>query len=133
MRFMKWFGFLGAVLLIIACLQKWVIIASRNIVITGIDATGTSFGKPAYFHFILVFLFLIFHFTPRIWAKRGNLIVAAINMAWAIRNYLIITMCRGGDCPEKQTGIYLIVIASFILLLAALFPDMKIRKQDTIA
>ena len=130
MRAMKWLGLFGAILLIVACFLKWVIIDSKNIVVTGVDATGTFFGKPGYLHLLLGVLFLMFHFIPRVWAKRSNLAVAAINMAWAIRNYFVVTTCRGGDCPDKQTGIYLILIASFFILLAALFPDMKAIKTD---
>jgi hypothetical protein len=128
---MKWLGYLGALLLIIACFLKWVVISSKNIIVTGLETTGTSFGKPAYFHFLLTALFLVFHSIPKIWAKRANIIVAAINLAWAIRNYFVITLCRGGDCPDKQAGIYLILISAVVMLVAALFPDIKMPKEKT--
>ncbi len=131
MRTMKWLGYLGALLLIIACFLKWVVISSKNIIVTGLETTGTSFGKPAYFHFLLTALFLVFHSIPKIWAKRANIIVAAINLAWAIRNYFVITLCRGGDCPDKQAGIYLILISAVVMLVAALFPDIKMPKEKT--
>jgi hypothetical protein len=51
-------------------------------------------------------------------------------MAWAIRNYFIISACRGGDCPEKYTSIYLLLLASFLMLLSALFPDIKLPEQE---
>jgi hypothetical protein len=106
-----------------------VVVISKNIVISGVDATGTSFGKPGYFHFLFSFFFILFTLIPRVWAKRTNLLVTALNMAWAIRNYFIITACRGGDCPEKYMGIYLLVLASFLMLLSALFPDIKLPEQ----
>ncbi|MDP4265194.1 MAG: hypothetical protein Q8941_21890 [Bacteroidota bacterium] len=128
MRVIKWLGILAALALIIACFMPWVTIPSKNITVSGIDATGTNFGKPGYFHFAALSFFLLFTFLPKIWAKRSNLIVTALNFAWALRNYFIITMCRGGECPEKKIAIYLIVATSLIMLVSSLFPDFKIKK-----
>ncbi|MEO5945607.1 MAG: hypothetical protein ABIP79_02235 [Chitinophagaceae bacterium] len=123
---MKWIGLTAGILLIIACFTPWVFIASRNITISGVEATGTSFGKPGYFHLLCAFFFLLFHFIPRIWAKRSNLLVAALNMAWAIRNFFVIAACQGGECPEKKIGLYLASFASVVMLITTVFPDMKI-------
>ena len=129
MRWMKWAGLAAVTLLIISCFLTWVVITSKNITVSGIDAAGTSFGKPGYFHFFFSFFFISFTLIPRIWAKRVNLLVTAMNMAWAIRNYFIISACRGGECPEKHNGIYLIVLASLLMLVSALFPDIKLSEQ----
>lgn len=129
MRWMKWIGLAAVVLLIISCFSTWVVITSKNIVVSGVDATGTSFGKPGYFHFFFSFFFIVFTFIPRIWAKRVNLVVTAMNLAWVVRNYFIISGCRGGECPEKHNGIYLIFLASLLMLGSALFPDLKIPEQ----
>ena len=129
MRYMKWVGLFAVILLIVSCFLPWVIIPSKNIVVSGIDSTGTNFGKPGYTHFVLSFFFIIFHFIPRLWAKRSNLLVVALNIAWAIRNYFIISMCREGDCPEKQIGLWLVLLASILILIAALFPDIKLKEE----
>ena len=129
MHYMKWIGLAAIILLVISCFTPWVIIESKNITVTGVDSTGTNFGKPAYVHFIFSFFFIIFHLVPTIWAKRWNLIVVALNIAWAIRNYIIISACRDGECPEKQTGLYLVVGAAALMLLAALFPDVKLNEE----
>jgi len=126
---MKWVGLFAVILLIVSCFLPWVIIPSKNIVVSGIDSTGTNFGKPGYTHFVLSFFFIIFHFIPRLWAKRSNLLVVALNIAWAIRNYFIISMCREGDCPEKQLGLWLVLLASVLILVAALFPDIKLKEE----
>ena len=127
---MKWVGLFAVILLIVSCFLPWVIIPSKNIVVSGIDSTGTNFGKPGYTHFVLSFFFIIFHFIPRLWAKRSNLLVVALNIAWAIRNYFIISMCREGDCPEKQIGLWLVLLASILMLIAALFPDIKLKEEN---
>jgi len=129
MRYMKWIGLVAVTLLAVSCFLPWVLIASKNIIVSGIDATGTNFGKPGYTHFVLGFLFIIFHFIPKLWAKRINLLVVALNIAWAVRNYFIISMCREGECPEKQIGLWLVLLASVLMLLAALFPDIQLKEE----
>jgi hypothetical protein len=127
---MKWIGLMAVILLVVSCFTPWVIIESKNIVVSGVDATGTNFGKPGYLHFIFSFLFIFFHLVPKPWAKRWNLLIVALNSAWAIRNYFIISACRDGECPEKQTGLYLVLLASVLMLVSALFPDVKLTAKE---
>ncbi len=131
MRVMKWIGFIAAVVLIVSCFQPWVFIESKNITVSGIDSTGTSFGKPGYFHFLMIAFFLFFHFIPRVWAKRSNLLIVALNLAWAIRNYILISSCQMGECPVKKTAIYLLIPLSVLMLAAALFPDIDLERNKT--
>lgn len=127
---MKWIGLIATLALIVACFLPWVFIESKNITVTGIDAAGTTFGKPGYFHFFLAALFLAFHFTPRIWAKRMNLLIAALNIGWAARNYFLISACAAGECPEKKMGMYVVLISSLIMLVAALLPRMDLPRTE---
>jgi hypothetical protein len=127
LRHMKWIGTAAAIALIIACFFPWVFIDSKNIVVSGIRSAGTNFGKPAYFHFFLAALYLLFTFIPRVWAKRWNLLIVALNIAWAARNYLTISACAGGECPEKKAGLY---IVSLLMLVAALFPKMEVSSNS---
>lgn len=129
MKYMKWIGLIIVGLLIVSCFIPWVIIESKNIIVSGIDTAGTNFGKPGYFHFVLSFFFIVFHLIPKVWAKRWNLLVAALNIAWALRNYFIISTCYDGECPEKQIGLYLVVISSVLLMLTAMFPDVKLTEE----
>ena len=126
---MKWIGLLAVLLLVYSCFIPWVIIPSQNIIVSGVDSTGTNFGKPGYAHFVLGFFFTVFHFFPKLWAKRCNLLVVALNIAWAVRNYFIISMCREGECPEKQIGLWLVLSGSVLMLFAALFPDIKLKGE----
>lgn len=136
MKHSKWLGLAAVILLIIACTMPWVQIISKNITVTGLNATGTNYGKPGVMNIILCCLAAVFFLLPKIWAKRSNLFVCAFNAAWAIRNYILVSACYMGECPVKQTGLYLLLIAATILLLAALFPDMRLTtthpdKQDS--
>lgn len=129
MRYMKWIGLAAAVLLIVSCFIPWVFIESRNITVSGIDAAGTNFGKPGYFHFFMLVFFLLFSFIQKTGVKRANLLITALNLGWAIRNYFVISSCQGGDCPLKKAGLYLMLIASVLMMLSALFPDMKLPEE----
>jgi hypothetical protein len=130
MRYIKWIGLFAALLMVLSCFIPWVVVESHQLTISGVDATGTSYGKPGYLHLILVIPFLLFHFTPRLWAKRANLLVVALNMAWAIKNFFLIAVCRGGECPSRKTGLYLMLLSSLLMLAAALFPDMQTGKRS---
>ena len=50
---MRWLAIVSAIVLITACFFPWVTVESKNIVVSGVDATGTSFGKPGYMHFLM--------------------------------------------------------------------------------
>lgn len=123
MKNLKWPGITGALLLVYACWTPWVTIASKGITITGVAAEGTSYGKPGALHLILVCLFIIFSMIPRLWAKRFNLLVTGLNTAWMLRNFLVLSLCRAGECPEKQWGIYLVLVSSILMLLGSFFPE----------
>ncbi|MEI9910418.1 MAG: hypothetical protein WDO71_12575 [Bacteroidota bacterium] len=129
MRWIKWTGLAAAIVLIISCFMPWVIIDWRHFTATGIDA-GPAFQSPGYGHFVFAFFFICFTLIQRIWAKRFNLVIIALNMGWAIRNFTKLSACDGGQCPDKQMGIYLMLSASVIMLLTALFPDMKVKDKD---
>lgn len=122
MRYSSWIGVGSVLLLALACTMPWVLIPSKQLVISGIDASGTRYGKPGYLHLLLGFFYLLFTLVPAVWAKRANLLVVAFNLAWTIRNFLILSLCRGGECPQRLYGLYLLAIASILMLIAALLP-----------
>lgn len=123
-------GITSALALLGAGFLPWIYIASKELTITGVHSAGTNFGKPAYFHFVFLFFFLVFSLLPKLWAKRANLLVIVFNQAWAIRNFLIIGSCEAGECPEKQLGLYLVLICSLIMTISALFPDMALKEIE---
>jgi len=129
---MKWIAILATIALVIACFNTWVVVPStfEYISITGLSAEKMKLGKPAYFHFFMAAVYLIFHFTPTIWAKRWNLLFAALNLGWAIRNFFLVSACAAGECPQKKWGLYVLLISSVIMMLAALFPKIELKKEQ---
>jgi hypothetical protein len=41
-------------------------------------------------------------------------------------------MCRQGECPEKQIGLWLVMFASVLMLIAALFPDVQLKEEKKV-
>lgn len=129
MRVMTWIGLAAVALLVYACFTPWIIIESRNIVVTGIDSAGTNYGKPAYFNLVLAAFFTIFTLIPRVWAKRVNLLIVALNIAWTVRNFFILSTCAAGECPVRKQGLYLTLVASTLMLVSAVFPKVRMPAQ----
>ena len=68
---------------------------------------------------------LIFMLLPKLWAKRVNLFLCALATGYAIKTYIQFSSCYGAYCPDKQAGIYLMLISSVFMLVAAVFPELK--------
>ncbi|MBN9299711.1 MAG: hypothetical protein J0I41_22100 [Filimonas sp.] len=128
MRYSQLIGAIAAILLIIGCFMPWSYIASNGIEVSGLKAVGTNFGKPGMFNLILSSIALIFFIVPKIWAKRINVFVAALNLAWSIRNFFLVTACLMGECPEKKAGIYMVLVCSAVMQIMAFLPKMSVAK-----
>lgn len=128
-RIQQILSLLPGLLLAIACWMPWVEISSPSLQLTGMNTEGTSFGKPGFFHLIFLFFYVLFVLIPKYWAKRFNLLITALNFSWLIRNFFLMALCRGGECPSRQLGFYLVAIASLGMLVASLFPPAQPTKQ----
>lgn len=85
---------------------------------------------PGIMNVFMSVISLVLFIIPRIWAKRANLFFAGFNLAWAFRNMILVSTCHGGECPEKHAGLYLLMVASSIQMLMAVFPDIKLEEKN---
>ena len=122
-------GIITTLLLIVTCFFPWSYIVSQNITVSGFDATGTNFGKPGLLNTILGALMIIFFAIPAIWAKRTNVFVAALNLAFSFRNYLLLSACLMGECPEKKPALFVLLGLSVVIMVMALLPKIPVKKQ----
>lgn len=127
MKYSNYIGVIAAVALIIFCFVPWVYIGYIKTNITGIGASHTNFGRPGALHIVLAFFSIILFSFNKIWAARINLFVIALNFAWSIRNYVLLTQCEFGECPEKLVGIYAVVLLSFLILLMGFLPKINVK------
>lgn len=128
MKYSQTIGIVASIILIGLCYTTWVYIPSLKLGLTGLNTVGTNWGKPGLLHIIFSSLSILFFLIPKIWAKRVNTFIAAINVAWAVRNYIVITSCFMGECPEKKISIYLIILVPVIILLMSLLPKISVVK-----
>ena len=130
MKYSKWIGILAAFVVLAACYMPWVYIASVKLEIAGMFANGKhNYGKPGLMNIICSVGAVVLFWLPQVWAKRTNIFFCGFNIAWDVRNYIMLGRCYSGDCPEKQLGLYLLVIASAVMLLMSFLPDVQLDKN----
>ncbi len=122
MRYSNYVGIVAAICLIASCFLDWVFIQSIQASITGVNTAPTGFGKPGYLHIFFATISIVLFALPQIGAKRANVFIAAINLAWSFKNILVITQCQMGECPEKRAGIYAVVFFSVVIIIMAFLP-----------
>jgi hypothetical protein len=125
MKYSQLLGCIAVVLLCIVCYLPWSFIDEKNIIITGMSAPGTVYGKPGLMHFVLGFLLILFFIISKIWAKRCNVFIAAINLAWSVRNYILLSTCDMGECPHVKPALYLSILLCACILIMTFLPDLK--------
>lgn len=125
MKYSQLFGCIAVFLLAAICYLPWSYIPDRNIIITGMSAPDTIYGKPGLMHFVLGVILIIFFITPKVWAKRINVFIAALNVAWTVRNYILLSTCYMGECPERKAGIFLAILLSLFILIMSFLPDLN--------
>jgi hypothetical protein len=130
MKYSMSVGIIAALVLIVACFIPWSYHPDIDKTFTGFFSQANAYGKPGkaiiFFSVLSIVLFII----PKIWAKRFNVLVTAITIAYCLRSFVLFTSCAGGVCPEKKVGIFLILISSAIMLVAALLPDLKLKERE---
>ncbi len=128
MKYSQQTGIVAALLLVVICFLPWSYIVSRQLTITGLSAVGTNFGRPGLFNIVMAVIAIVLFTIPRIWAKRTNVFIGAIGLAWSIRNYIILSTCMLGECPEKKPALYALVILAATVQLMTLFPKIELKK-----
>jgi hypothetical protein len=126
MKWIKWISILAAIVLIVSCFFPWIIIRSKNITVTGMDVAGLAYGHYGYFLIPVAIIFILLQLINKIWAKRLNVAISAVIVTIAFA-CLWIFRCEYGECPEKQTALYIMFACSIVVLLGSLLPDIKLK------
>ncbi len=127
LKYTQIIGLIVCVSLIGICFLPWSIIEEKNLVVSGMRTTGTAFGRPGLLNIFFCSIMIVFFALTKVWAKRANVFIATIHLAWCIRNYILISACQAGECPQKQWALYVLELFGIILLVCALFPKMDIN------
>ncbi len=126
MKFYKYWVALACIGLIVSPYLPWAYYPDLDKTFTGFFSERDLYGKPGKVFIFLAVVSFAFALIHKVWAKRSNLLIGALTIAYTIKTYLLYTTCYGGVCPEKQYGIFILVLSALLLMVTALFPDMKI-------
>ncbi len=129
MKYSQTIGIILCLFLIYCTTQPLVFIESRNWTITGWDPAGASFGQAGKFLCFFASLAILFFALPYLWAKRFNMVFASLLLAWSIRNFLILSTCQMGECPQKLWALYVCIITSAVIMLMTFLPKLTISNQ----
>ena len=129
MKYGKLIGITASVILVIACFMPWAYYADINKNFTGLFSEDNAYGKPGKFLIFFAIISCVLILLPKVWAKRVHIFLSALFMGYAVRLYILFTSCYNAYCPEKQYGIYMMIVSCFIILIVAILPDLKIAKE----
>ena len=128
-KILHWIGLAACILISVSCFMPWAYYATLNEEFTGFFSEQNHYGKPGVFIIFLAVFIFIFMLLPKIWAKRANLFLAALQISYAVKTYILFTSCYNAYCPEKRIGIYIMLFSAILIMLAAIFPSMKIEED----
>jgi hypothetical protein len=114
---------------VVVAWMPWIYVPNTHEAIRGMGSGGSQFGEPALFNLICCAFSLVFFAIPRLWAKRVNIFVATMNLAWALKNLIILSICRQGDCPDRQLGLFLMFGIALGIEIMAFTPKLSATPQ----
>jgi hypothetical protein len=129
-RYSKWIGLVAFMVLIISCFMPWAYYADVNMTFNGFFTEKNIYGKPAKFLIVFAILSTGLVFLNNLWVKRSALLFSGLNVSYAIKNFLLFGACYRGYCPEKLTGIYIMLLSTILLFLTTIFQDGKIEQAE---
>ncbi len=129
MKYSQLIGILAAIAVTITCFFPWAVIERTNLVIEGMNAPNTNFGRPGLMNIYITSCSIILFAIPKVWAKRINFFFTMFNLAWSIRNYILVSSCLMGECPIKKPALFLLVGFSAVMLVMSVVPKLSIKPK----
>ncbi|MEO6818327.1 MAG: hypothetical protein ABI266_09130 [Ginsengibacter sp.] len=130
MKHYKIVGLAAALLLVISCFLPWAYYTDIDKHFTGFFTYQNMYGKPAKAFIFLAVVSLVLIYVNKIWAKRTLLFLSAVTIAYTIKTFVLFTSCYSGVCPQKEYGLYLLIISVVGLVVASVFPDIKLIEKE---
>jgi hypothetical protein len=132
MKYSQLVGILAAIILSLSGFMNWTWYPDLQKYFTGFVSENNMYGKPGKVFLILAAIAIVFFIIPKIWAKRWNLFVCAFTLAFAIKSFILFSGCYRGVCPERQPGLWIMISAAALMMLAALLPDISVNRKQVI-
>lgn len=125
MKYSQWIGILATLALCIACFFPWAYYPDINEHFTGFYTHENMYGRPGRFFLVMGAIAIILFALNKVWAKRANLLACALILAYAIRIFFLFVSCYRGICPEREAGMYIVLLAPVVMIVMAFLPRMK--------
>lgn len=130
MKYYKYLVVIASIGVIVSSFMPWTYYPDIDDTFTGFYSKDNLLGNPGYILCFFAVTSIIAAFVNKTIVKHVGLGLAAVNIAYVIKVYVSYTGCYLGTCPVKLTGIYLLILFSVVLLIAALFPDLKVKADS---
>ena len=128
-KILHYVAIFAAIALIATCFIPWVHYNNIDVTFNGFNvkrfATGVYYGRAGIIITVLASISLLFTILPSIVAKRINMFLCALLVAYTLRTYVIFTGSLFDGEVTKLAGIYLIVLLSFVMVTCSVFPYLK--------
>ena len=126
---LHYLAIIASLAIIVTCFIPWVHYNNIDVTFTGYNvkrfATGVYYGRAGIIITILAAMSLLFTLMQSVVAKRVNMFLCALLVAYTLRTYVIFTGSLFDGEVTKLFGIYLIVLLSFVMLICSVFPYLK--------
>ncbi len=129
MKFYKQIGCIACLLLVISCFLPWAYYPDLHESFNGFYSEHDLYGKPGKLFIFFAICAVLLIFIDKIWAKRTLIFIAAFNLGYLIRTYILFTTCYHAFCPQKQYGIFLLILSSMVLMVVSFFPDLVVKED----
>ncbi|HEY5369465.1 MAG TPA: hypothetical protein VIJ75_10760 [Hanamia sp.] len=131
MKYYKQIGLVACILLVISSFLPWAFYPDLNKSFTGFFSEEDIYGKPGKVFIFFAVVSAILILSNKVWAKRTIIFIAAFNLGYMIRTYILYTSCYRAYCPQKQYGLYLLILSSVLLLAVSFAPNLKVIEETT--
>ena len=131
MKYYKLVGISACILLIVSCFLPWTYYGDLDKTFTGFYTEQNIYGKPGKVFIFLAICSAILIIVNKIWAKRTLIFLAALNIGYLIKTYVLFTTCYSTVCPVKLWGLYLLIFSSVMLAVVSVLPNLKLEEKIT--
>ncbi|CAN5728124.1 hypothetical protein BH10BAC3_BH10BAC3_05550 [soil metagenome] len=121
-------GIIACILIIGSCLMHWAWYPDIKEFFTGFYSKQNYYGRPGVLLSFFAVTGMLFYLLKKAWSDRLNLIFSALCTAYAITSFLRFSSSYDGFMPEKQTGIYVMLLAAIVHMVISVLV-MSVEKK----
>lgn len=126
---LHYLSIIATLAIIATCFIPWVHYNNIDVTFNGYNvkrfATGVYYGRAGIIITIFAAISFLLTLTQSLVAKRINMFLCALLVAYTLRTYVIFTGSLFDGEVTKLAGIYLIVLLSFVMVICSVFPYLK--------